>query len=116
MLLDAVGLPGRGVYLNGRTLWTWGSIYEPGRVYKASPSELTYRDCGKLCTYNPTCVAWSHGTGRTATLNGYPGSFGSGCKLFTSKDDYNSDENEYLGSTTTPFWISGERGCFGKKM
>ena len=71
----------------------------------SNPSRLSVRECAILCTSHPTCVGWTART-KPNTANG--------CKLFTSKAGKNEDV-EYT-NPATPKWISGERGCFGKKI
>ena len=104
MLPDAVGPPGRGLYLDQQP-WGWGG-FGAGTIYRARPTPLTVKECGTICNMNPTCVAWS-----ARTLRGVR----DGCKLFNSKDGYNEDVEYWTtAKAKVPVWMSGEKGCFGK--
>ena len=104
LVIDAVAPPGRGMSLVTHP-WGWGG-FGAGKIYQARPDPLSVKECGTICNMNPTCQAWSARTMRGSR---------DGCKLFTTKDNYNEDV-EFWGTAKAkvPIWMSGERGCFGK--
>ena len=116
LVMNAITPPGRGVSLV-TLAGTYGwNDFGAGKVYQARPDNwnkftatgLTVKECGIICTMNPTCQGWS---ARTMHRDH------DGCKLFTTKDNkYMGNEYMVPWGATRPTWISGERGCYGKKI
>ena len=106
LVMNAIAPPGRGMSLKTHP-YNWNG-FGAGKVYQATPVFLTVKECGTICTMNPTCQAWSARTMR----GGH-----DGCKLFTTKDNIHTpNEFQVPMKAKRGTWLSGERGCFGKNI
>ena len=95
--------------------WKDGWSNQHGWVYRGDPVNNP-RKCAVFCASVPNCVAWS-----SAVQAPHPTLYPEGCKIFSSKAGYSTDvevwnennNNLRMSKFNTPFWMSGERGCYG---